>query len=435
VKRKKDPRWDAAELRRQAERRLRDRLRSQEPERKSTAEVERLLHELQVHQIELEIQNEELHGARAELETALDKYLDLYELAPVGYLTLGPEGNIREANLAGAKLLGIERSALVTRRFEHFLSAADLPVFSAFLEQVFAKKVLGTGEVTILREGTPAIDIEMDAVVFESGQACRLTLVDVTERKRAERSRLIMNKLESTGILAGGIAHDFNNLLTIIILNLDLAEKLPAGRDSACRLAAAKAAAWTSRGLTQQLIAFSEGGAPIRKLISLSDLIRRSVTAALFGSLVRCEFSLAADLLPAEVDAGQLAQVLRNLVLNAKEAMPQGGVVHARAKNVALCDGERSSLPDGEYVRISIADHGPGISKDALPKIFDPYFSTKEKGDQKGMGLGLSICHAVIDKHRGAITVDSESGAGTAFHILLPASQEPISDTEAAYGT
>ena len=153
-------------------------------------------------------------------------------------------------------------------------------------------------------------------------------------------------------------------------------------------------------------------------------MIQESVRPALSGSRVRCEFSLAEDLWPAEVDEGQIGQVIRNLVLNAREAMPQGGVVSVRAENVVLGSHENPSLPPGDYVRVSIADQGGGIAKEVLPKIFDPYFSTKQRGDQKGMGLGLTICHAVIQKHGGAIAVESEVGVGTTFHLYLPASRK-----------
>ncbi len=184
--------------------------------------------------------------------------------------------------------------------------------------------------------------------------------------------------------------------------------------------------------MTQQLITFAKGGAPVRKPTCLSGVIQESVRPALSGSRVRCEFSLAEDLWLAEVDAGQIGQVIRNLVLNAREAMPEGGVISVRAENVVLGSHENPSLPPGDYVRVSIADQGGGIAKEVLPKIFDPYFSTKQRGDQKGMGLGLTICHTVIQKHGGAIAVESELGVGTTFHIHLPASRKLLGEEKAS---
>jgi CheY-like chemotaxis protein len=153
-------------------------------------------------------------------------------------------------------------------------------------------------------------------------------------------------------------------------------------------------------------------------------VIQESARLAMSGSKVGCEFSLAENLWMAEVDAGQIGQVIRGMVLNAREAMPQGGVVYVRAENVILSAQEQPSLPAGDYVRVSIADQGTGIAKDVLPKIFDPYFSTKHRGDQKGMGLGLTICHAVVQKHGGAIAVKSEVVVGTTFDIYLPAARK-----------
>jgi len=415
---------DPAELRRRAEERLRGESSEVRGQRSET-DTAALLHELEVHQIELEMQNAELQAARDELEAALEKYTDLYDFAPVGYLTLDQDGVIREANLAGASLLRIERSAFVNRRFGLFVSAADRPVFEAFLQQVFQGKGREECDVRLLAEGKHPLDVRLRANIPESGQACRVAVTDITEHKRAEADRLILNKLASTGILAGGIAHDFNNLLTVILLNVELAHMLnPLGGEAATHLEEAKQTALFARGLTAQLVTFAEGGAPIRKPMFLSGLIQESVRPALSGSNVRCEFSLAEDLWAAEVDAGQIAQVIRNLVLNAREAMPEGGVVTVQAANVVLGPRDRPSLPAGQYVRLSIADQGAGIAQEVLPKIFDPYFSTKHRGPQKGMGLGLTICHAVVQKHGGAIDVESLAGAGTTFQVYLPATQK-----------
>jgi signal transduction histidine kinase/CheY-like chemotaxis protein len=415
---------DPAELRRRAESRL-SAQQAKMSQARIHADNERQVHELEVHQIELEMQNEELQEAREAMETLVEKYTDLYDFAPVGYLTLDQQGVIREANLAAADLLGIPRSLLVTRRFGHFVSSAGLPAFDAFLQKIFASKVRQSCDATLTEEGGRSLEVELEAIVFESGEACRMALTDITARKRAETDRLILNKLESTGILAGGIAHDFNNLLTVILLNLDLAQrlKLPDER-LACFLEEAKETCTLAGRLTAQLVTLCEGGAPVRKPTLLGGLILESVRLALGGSNVRCQFAVAEDLWVAEVDAGQMGQVIRGIVLNAREAMPQGGMVLVRAENVILSAPEQPSLAAGEYILLSIADQGAGIAKDTLRKIFDPYFSTKHRGDQKGMGLGLTICHSVVQKHGGAIAVKSEVGAGTTFQIYLPAARK-----------
>jgi two-component system, cell cycle sensor histidine kinase and response regulator CckA len=432
VEKKLDLPPGAAELRRRAE----VRLRKQQPETgqaQTEADTQRLVHELQVHQIELEMQNEELQKARGEMEAALEKYSDLYDFAPVGYLTLDREGTIRGSNLASASLLGTARSWLVNRRFGLCVAAADRPAFDAFLMRVFESQAKELCEVTLLNEGRPPVEVRIEAVAAASGRECRAVLEDITERKRAEADRLIMNRLESTGILAGGIAHDFNNLLTMILLNLELAQALiPPGEELAHLLEQAKQAAMTSGGLTQQLHSFATGGAPIRKPTRLSSVIQESVRLAASGSRLRCDFALAEDLWLAEVDAGQIGQVIRNLVLNAREAKPEGGVISVRAENVVLGPQEHPSLPLGDYVRVSVTDWGGGISKEVLPKIFDAYFSTKRRGSQKGMGLGLAICHQVIQKHGGAIAVESQPGVGTTFRLHLPAIRKLLQKEQAS---
>jgi nitrogen-specific signal transduction histidine kinase/CheY-like chemotaxis protein len=247
---------------------------------------------------------------------------------------------------------------------------------------------------------------------------------DITELKRAEADRLILNKLESTGILAGGIAHDFNNLLTAILLNLELAQMLaPPGGELERYLEEARKSGRLARSLTAQLVTFSGGGTPIRRAMLLSGLIQEAVRLALSDSMIRSEFSLAKDLSLAEVDEAQIGQVIRGIALNAREAMPEGGVLRVRAVNVLRSASDHPSLPAGDYVQVSFEDQGPGIPSDLLPKIFDPYFSTKQRGSRKGMGLGLTICHSIIRKHAGAITVESAMGVGTSVIILLPAAR------------
>ncbi|MCF7688192.1 MAG: transporter substrate-binding domain-containing protein [Cephaloticoccus sp.] len=251
------------------------------------------------------------------------------------------------------------------------------------------------------------------------------TLSDLTTSKQAEEDRLVMGKLESTGVLAGGIAHDFNNLLTAILLNLDLARfHQDSAEQMLPRVVAAEKAALAARSLTQQLITFARGGAAVPRITDIGALLTDSLPLVLSGSNVRSELTVDPDLWTAEVDAGQIGQVIRNLVLNAREAMPKGGVITLRAGNVSLLSAQVPGLAAGDYVQITVSDHGEGIPPEKLAKIFDPYFSTKQRGPQKGMGLGLTICHSVVQKHRGAITVESVQGQGTTFQVYLPAMQE-----------
>ena len=253
------------------------------------------------------------------------------------------------------------------------------------------------------------------------------THTDLTARKQAEEDRLVLGKLESTGGLAGGIAHDFNNLLTAILLNLELAQLTPGTpADVLGRLEGAQKAALSARGLTQQLITFARGDAALPRMTDIGELLRESVPLALTGSSVRGDVHAPSELWPALVDSGQIGQVIRNLVLNAREAMPKGGVITLRAANVVLGAGEHHNLPPGEYVHITVSDAGDGIRPEILPKIFDPYYSTKQRGPQRGMGLGLTICHSIVQKHKGTITVESVLHHGTTFHIHLPAAPRAV---------
>jgi signal transduction histidine kinase/ActR/RegA family two-component response regulator len=250
-----------------------------------------------------------------------------------------------------------------------------------------------------------------------------LVLRDVTEKQKAEAQMLTESKLQSVGLLAGGIAHDFNNMLTTIIGNLSLARTPEfAGDETPQLLAEAEKAALRAKDLTQQLLTFAKGGAPIRKPILLQELIRESCQFALRGSNVQCDCLLAGETWPVEVDEGQIRQILNNLVINARQAMPDGGKIEVRTENVELSARSLPSLAPGKHVKISIADQGPGIHPDHLPRIFEPYFTTKKAGN----GLGLATVYSIVRKHDGQINVLSEPGNGTTFEIYLPASQKPV---------
>ena len=249
---------------------------------------------------------------------------------------------------------------------------------------------------------------------------------DITDRKKMEGELNKAQKLESLGVLAGGIGHDFNNLLSGIMGNISLAkleaergENIMESMDEALRVAS-KASA-----LTQQLLVFSKGGAPVKKAASITEVLHDSTAFTLRGSKVKCEFDIAKDLWPVKVDLGQFSQVIHNLVLNALQAMSGGGGMRLEATNVHLEQITDIPLTPGRYVVIKIQDQGEGIPEEYLPKIFDPYFTTKSKGS----GLGLSISYTTIKRHEGHIIVESELDAGTTFTIYLPATEKTPEDT------
>jgi len=246
--------------------------------------------------------------------------------------------------------------------------------------------------------------------------------MDITARKRMEEELHKAGKLESLGILAGGIAHDFNNILTAVVGNISLAKTRIESQSIAWkRLHEAEKASLRAKDLTRQLLTFVAGGAPIKKAASIKEILRDSASFALRGANVRCRFQIAEDLWPVEVDEGQMVQVINNLIINATQAMPEGGTVDVCAENITLT----SSLPPlekGAYVRIDIADQGTGISPEHLSKIFDPFFTTKAQGS----GLGLATTYSIINKHEGHIVVESKPEQGTTFNIYLPASIQSV---------
>ena len=254
---------------------------------------------------------------------------------------------------------------------------------------------------------------------------------DITERNKMLEEFLRAQKLESVGILAGGIAHDFNNLLSIIMGNIDLVkDKLKPGADISALLTETEKASFQAQALTQQLITFSKGGAPVKNFSSLKKVVKEIKKSPNLGSNIRCDITLAPDLWFVEFDEGQIKHAINNLIDNAVESMPDGGRIHVMAENFNLTAGGDLPFPEGRYVKISIRDHGVGIAEKHLSLIFDPYFSTKEMGLQKGMGLGLTTAYSIINRHDGYLTVDSEVGVGTTFTINLPAPENDISESE-----
>lgn len=244
--------------------------------------------------------------------------------------------------------------------------------------------------------------------------------VNKEKAARLEAALTRASKLESLGVLAGGIAHDFNNLLTVVMGNLSLA-KMDAriSADTQSLLDQGVEAAKQARGLTQQLLTFAKGGEPVRRSEALADLVRESTAFALHGSKSACEFDAGANLWAADVDRTQIGQVIHNIVINADQAMPEGGRIRIALHNRVVAGGMVPGLAAGRYVELTIEDTGPGIPPEQLPRIFEPYFTTKSQGN----GLGLATVHSIVKRHKGHIAVESERGRGTTFRIWLPAAE------------
>jgi signal transduction histidine kinase/CheY-like chemotaxis protein len=244
---------------------------------------------------------------------------------------------------------------------------------------------------------------------------------DVTEQLRAQQQLQRTEKLEALGILAGGIAHDFNNILTGIFGHIELA--LQRSSDQALverNLSRAHQVIGKARGLAAQLLTFTRAGEPVTKSVALDGLLRDSARFVLSGSSVSAQLELPPDLWPCQVDPRQIEQVVDNLLLNARQAMPEGGVVQISAENVRVEAGSGLPLAPGAYVRLLVRDHGIGVPKNLLSRVFDPFFTTKATGT----GLGLATSYSIVKKHGGHIELDSEVGIGSTFTLYLPVAGE-----------
>ncbi len=283
---------------------------------------------------------------------------------------------------------------------------------------------LPTPSTLMGRDGTERL-VATTASLIRSEDATVIGAVivfrDITEQQRMEAELLKARKLESIGTLAGGIAHDFNNLLAVILGNISFARMLLDDNQKAVkRLDEAEKATIRGKDLSYRLLTFARGGAPVKKPAVLDDIIRDAAELTASGSTSKCIYEFPDDLYRAQIDEGQIRQVIHNLVMNARESMPDGGTIRIAAENVDLVHPEGPLAP-GRYIHLTIEDSGCGISPEDLERVFDPYFTTKEMGSEKGMGLGLAICYSIVKNHNGYISISSEPGAGTTVSVYLEA--------------
>lgn len=417
------PSTKSAELRNRAEKRAIDRDPGNDSP-PSSAETQRLLHELQVHQIELELQNEELRRSRSEMESALTRYTDLYDFAPVSYFTLAVDGAIREANLPGARLLGTERSRLIGSRFETFVSDATRIVYEAWLKEVFVSGKRQTCELTLGPSKQSLRSVELEAMLSLDGCQARAVVIDITDRKILEAQLLQAQKMEIVGQLAGGIAHDFNNILSAMILSLEILpvqyllppESKPALREL-------EDLAKRASSLTRQLLLFSRRQAmqpaPIELNSALVHLLK--MMGRLLGEDITCIRVAKAKDLWIEADIAMIDQAVMNLCLNARDAMPKGGKLTLETSSTDFGPEKPPRNPEsraGRYVCLRITDTGCGMDPDVLEHLFEPFFTTKDYG--KGTGLGLASAYGIVRQHQGWMEVESTLGQGTSFCIYLP---------------
>ncbi len=350
-----------------------------------------------------------------------------------GVITTDIEGRVVLMNRMAESITGLKQIELTGLPIYDFFHIYDIETKESCNNRITdvmnIDRTSGYSGKNILsaKDGSEKI-ISLSAVPLKDMESRAIGVVlafrDITEQTRMEEEILKADKLESLGLLAGGIAHDFNNLLTAILGNIGLTKIFLGPDDKAVtRLQAAEKAIERAKDLTQQLLTFSRGGAPVKIVSSIEQIVIDSASFSLRGSNVKCEFSIDDGILPVEVDEGQMSRVINNLIINACHAMPDGGVINIEIKNVIIGKADNLPINDGKYICLTVKDHGVGIPEENLNKIFDPYFTTKAKG----IGLGLAAAYSIIKNHNGYITVHSKVNEGTTFQIFLPASEQKLS--------
>ena len=424
----------ASNLRQRAEEVLRKQAR--DLEKIGPEEIRYWLHELQVHQIELELQNEELRRAQHELVASREKYFDLYDLAPVGYLTISENGLILEANLTAASLLGLERAHLIKQPVTRFIFREDQDIYYRHRKQLFETQAPQTSELRMVRKEGPPFWVQLDTTLAQTSddrRSCRTTVSDITALKLAEEQRVEerrlqhTQKLDSLSVMAGGVAHDFNNLLTVILGHADLAmADVPPLSSASERIEEIMKSSRRAADLCLQLLTYTGKGYSVPKRVDLGVLVEE-MTHLLETSINKkaiLNLKLEPGLPPIQADASQIRQVVMNLIINASEAVGErGGVItistgsqesdQAYLRETCL----ENDLPAGLYVYLKVSDTGCGMDEETRRRIFEPFFTTKFTG----RGLGLATVQGIVRTHKGALKLHSEPLEGTTFTVLFPA--------------
>jgi two-component system, cell cycle sensor histidine kinase and response regulator CckA len=400
-----------------------------QPDTMGPEETKRLLHELRVHQIELEMQNEELRAAQIELDVARSRYFDLYELAPVGYCTVSKTGLILEANLTLATLLGVTRGVLVKQPLASFILKEDQEIYYRHRKVLFETGQSQVCELRLMKKEDAPFWARLEAIPSrDTGGApvCRVAISDITERKQTEAHLQQAQKLESIGTLAGGIAHDFNNILYPLLGFTELLkEDIPVDSPLQEHIDEILHATLRLRDLVRQILAFSRKGDQTDRPIQLHPIVKEALKLlrASIPTTIDIHQDIDSDGGVVMADPTQIHQIVMNLVTNAFHAMEDaGGILKVSLKPVALAPESAPSITNnvtpGAYVLLTISDTGTGIAEDILDKIFEPYFTTKGVG--KGTGLGLSVVYGIVKAYKGGIHISSEPGKGTEVRVYLP---------------
>lgn len=364
------------------------------------------------------------------LRESEEKFRIISEQSLLGIL-IHKHSNIKYVNQAAADIYGSSIEYMMNLREDELYDKFTHPDDRNFVKEQGRKKSRGLkGQITSYSSRVITKDGKMKwtklyskTITFQGELAVLVTMIDITEQKKIEDEYLKNQKIESIGVLAGGIAHDFNNILTSVLGNISLM-KLDMDPSSQLfdNVIETEKAILRAGDLTDQLLTFSKGGEPIKKLCSLKEIIKDSADFVLRSSNILGIFYISDDLWTANVDRGQISQVVQNLVINAIQASNGDSSIIIRAENQVIDEQNSMMLNPGYYVKFCVKDFGIGIQEENLQKIFDPYFTTKSNGN----GLGLSICHSIVRKHRGTITVSSKIDVGSIFNVYIPADSSKI---------
>jgi PAS domain S-box-containing protein len=360
------------------------------------------------------------------------KFKELFDNANDAILVYDMSGVLLEVNKVACERLDYTRNELLNLPPGKIVAPQFIDTLQERITAVREnkKEIFETAHICSNGKEIP-IELSCTLIEYEGRPAILGIARDISERKKMEEELLKNRKLESIGVLAGGIAHDFNNILAAIIGNINLATlQIKPDNKAQELLFSAEKAALRARDLTQQLLTFSKGGEPVKEIASIAEVIEDSTEFILHGQNIMCNYTLS-DLWPVEIDAGQISQVIQNIIINASHVMPDGGAIKIHGQNISLKDSNTLALEPGDYVKISIQDDGPGIPTKNLNKIFDPYFTTKSDGS----GLGLAISHSIITKHGGIILANSPSGQGAIFTFYLKASRQKTLQSNLGPGT
>ena len=363
--------------------------------------------------------------AEEALRASDERFRRYFELGLIGMAISSPDKDWVEVNDKACEILGYPREELLRLSWSRITHPDDLAANVAYFDRAMSGEIDGYSldKRFIRKDGTVILaSISVRCIRREDGSVeyFLTALQDITERTHTMEALQTLQKLESLGTLAAGIAHDFNNQLTGILGNISLAkEGLEENDERRQLLEQAQEACMVTRSLAGQLLTFATGGSPAVTLLDLGALVRDQAAFAARGTSVRCVFESSVSSLPALVDPQQMRQVVQNLVLNAVQAMPRGGTLTVGASVVSMPRPE-APAGAGRYVRVTFRDEGVGIPADCIGKIFDPFFSTKERG----RGLGLTMCHSIVARHGGWLAVESTVGVGTVFTVILPAADE-----------